>query len=231
VTTATTTPTGTYPLTIRGASGTLNHSAPATLVVNPAPDFALSATPSSSSVGGTISSTTYNLTITPINNFSSPVTLSASGPLIGALGTFSPNPATTSSTLTVSIMSNTPAGTYTLTLTGTSGSLSHSTTVTLVVNADFSLSAAPTNRTITRGRSTNYTVSIKAFNSFTGPVTFSVSGNPSGSTVGFNPNPATTSSVLTVSTSGGTATGTFTLTITGTGGGISHTVKVTLVVN
>lgn len=231
VTTATTTPTGSYPLTIRGVNGTLNHSATATLVVNPAPDFSLSATPSSQSVGGTVSSTTYSLTITPINNFNSPVTLSASGPLIGALGTFSPNPATTSSTLTVSIMSNTPAGTYTLTLTGTSGSLSHSTTVTLVVNADFSLSAAPTSRTITRGRSTTYTVSIKAFNSFSGPVTFSVSGNPSGSTVGFNPNPATTSSVLSVNTSGGTPTDTYTLTITGTGGGITHTVKVTLVVN
>ena len=231
VTTATTTPTGTYPLTIRGVSGTLNHSAPATLVVNPAPDFSLSATPSSSSVGGTVSSTTYNLAITPINNFNSPVTLSASGPLIGALGTFSPNPATTSSTLTVSIMSNTPAGTYTLTLSGASGSQSHSTTVTLVVNADFSLSAAPTSRTITGGRSTTYTVSIKAFNSFTGPVTFSVSGNPSGSTVGFNPNPATTSSVLTVNTSSGTPTGTYTFTITGTGGGITHTVKVTLVLN
>ena len=39
VTTATTTPTGTYPLTVRGANGTLSRSAPATLVVNPAPDF------------------------------------------------------------------------------------------------------------------------------------------------------------------------------------------------
>jgi hypothetical protein len=231
VTTATTTPTGSYPLTIRGVSGTLNHSATATLVVSPAPDFSLSATPSSRTVGGTVSSTTYNLTITPINNFNSPVTLSASGPLIGALGTFSPNPATTSSTLTVSIMSNTPAGTYTLTLTGTSGSLTQSTTVTLVVNADFSLTAAPTSRTITRGRSTTYTVSIKAFNSFSGPVTFSVSGNPSGSAIAFSPNPATTSSVLSVNTSSGTPTGTYTLTITGTGGGTTHTVKVTLVVN
>jgi hypothetical protein len=229
VTTATTTPTGTYPLTIRGASGTLNHSAAATLVVNPAPDFSLGATPSIRTVGGTVSSTTYNVTITPINNFNSPVTLSASGPLIGALGTFSPNPATTSSTLTVSIMSNTPAGTYTLTLTGTSGGLSHSTTVTLVVNADFSISASPTSRTIGQGGSTTYTITIKALNGFTAPVSFSVSGNPSGSTVGFSPNPATISSVLTVSNA--TPTGTYTLTITGVGGGKTHTVTVTLVVN
>ena len=229
VTTVTTTPTGTYPLTIRGVSGPLSHSAPATLVVNSAPDFSLSATPASASVGGSVTSTTYSVRITPINGFNSPVMLSASGPLIGALGTFSPNPATASSTLTVSIMSTTPAGTHTLTLTGTSGSLSHSTTVTLVVNADFSLSASPTSRTIRHGRSTTYTITINALNGFTGSVNFAVAGLPSGSSGGFSPNPATTSTVLTVNTGG--TTGTFTLTISGTGGGKTRTVTVTLVVN
>jgi hypothetical protein len=199
--------------------------------VNPAPDFSLSATPSSRSVGGSVTSTTYSLTITPLNGFNSPVTLSASGPLIGALGTFGPNPATTSSTLTVSIMSNTPAGSYTLTLTGTSASLSHSTTVTLVVNADFSLSALPTSRTISHGQSTTYTITIKALNGFTGSVNFTVSGSPGGSSASFSPNPAATSSVLTFNTSGGTPTGRYTLTISGTGGGITRTVRVTLVVN
>jgi hypothetical protein len=231
VTTATTTPTGTYPLTITGANGNLSHSTPATLVVNPAPDFSLSATPSSRSVGGSVTSTTYSVTITRLNGFSSPVTLTASGPLIGALGTFSPNPATTSSTLTVSIISSTPAGTYTFTLTGTSGSLSHSTLVTLVVSADFSLSASPASRSINRGRSTTYTVTITALNGFTGSVNFAVNGLPSGATASFSPNPATTSSVLTVNTSGGTPTGAYTLTISGTGGGKTHTVTVKLVVN
>src|SRR6202011_933687 len=92
VSTAATTPTGTYPLTITGANGNLSHSTPATLVVNPAPDFSLSATPSSRSVGGSVTSTTYSVTVTRLNGFSSPVMLSASGPMIGALGTFSPNP-------------------------------------------------------------------------------------------------------------------------------------------
>ena len=127
-------------------------------------------------------------------------------------------------------MAGTPAGTYTLTLTGTSGSLSHSTTVTLVVNSDFSLTAAPASRTITHGQSTTYTITIAALNSFTGSVTFSLSGLPSGSTASFSPNPAATSSVLTVNTSGGTPRGTYTLTVSGTGGGKTHAVTVTLVV-
>ena len=231
VTTATTTPNGTYPLTVRGVNGTLSHSAPATLVVNPAPDFSLSAAPSSRSIGGSVSSTTYSITVTPINGFNSPVSLSASGPLIGALGTFSPNPATASSTLTVSIMPNTPAGTYTLTLTGTSGGLSHSTTVTLIVNADFSLSASPTSRTINHGQSTTYSITIAALNGFTGSVVLSISGTPAGSSTSFTPNPAAASSVLTVNTGGGTPGGTYTLMISGTGGGRTHTVTVRLIVN
>src|SRR5256712_7161263 len=224
VTTATTTPNGTYPLTVRGVNGTLSHSAPATLVVNPAPDFSLSAAPSSRSIGGSVSSTTYSITVTPINGFNSPVSLSASGPLIGALGTFSPNPATASSTLTVSIMPNIPAGTYTLTLTGTSGSLTHSTSVTLIVNADFSLSASPTSRTITHGQSTTYTITVTALNGFSGSVTLTVSGLPSGSSGGLSPNPAATSSGLSVNTSGGTPRGTYTLTIRGASRGPTHNV-------
>jgi hypothetical protein len=58
-----------------------------------------------------------------------------------------------------------------------------------------------------------------------------MNGLPSGSTFSFSPNPAATSSVLTVNTSGGTPTGTYTLTISGTGGGKTHTISVRLVVN
>jgi hypothetical protein len=103
--------------------------------------------------------------------------------------------------------------------------------VTLVVNPDFSLTVSPTSRTITHGHSTTYTINIQALNGFTGSVNFSVSGLPSGTTFSFSPNPATTSSVLAVNTSGGTPTGGYTLTITGVGGGYTHTITVRLNVN
>ncbi|QEE30737.1 DUF1349 domain-containing protein [Terriglobus albidus] len=135
VSTATTTPVGTYTLTITGASGTLTHSATVTLAVQGPADFSISATPSSQTVTQG-NGTTYTTTIGALNGFADTVSLSVSGLPTGATGSFSPTSVTGSgsSTLTVSTTTATPAGTYTLTITGVDGSLSHSATVTLVVN-------------------------------------------------------------------------------------------------
>src|SRR5439155_7484170 len=126
-----------------------------------APDFALNASPASQTVvsGG---GTSYNVTISPTGGFSGQVNLSVSGLPTGATGSFTPNPATASATFSVATSTITPVGGYTLTITGVSGSLTHTTTVTLVVNAppDFTLSAAPASRTVTQGGSTSYAVTI-----------------------------------------------------------------------
>ena len=66
---------------------------------------------------------------------------------------------------------------------------------------------------------------------FTGAVTLSVSGLPTGATGNFSPNPATGSSTLTVSATASTPAGTFPLTITGVSGSLTHTATVSLVVN
>jgi hypothetical protein len=79
-------------------------------------------------------STTYGVTISSINSFSGQVTLSVSGLPAGATGSYSPNPATASSTLSVTTLSTTPTGTFTITITGVSGALTHTTTVSLTVN-------------------------------------------------------------------------------------------------
>jgi endo-1,4-beta-D-glucanase Y/regulation of enolase protein 1 (concanavalin A-like superfamily) len=110
----------------------------------PAPDFSISASPSSQTVTAG-NGTTYTATVGALNGFSGSVNLSVSGLPGGATGSFNPSSITTSgsSTLSVSTSSSTPAGTYTLTITGTSGSLVHSATVTLVVNAPSGGGALP----------------------------------------------------------------------------------------
>src|SRR5205807_1305241 len=134
VATGAATPPGSYALTITGASGTLTHTASVTLAVSPAPapDFSLSATPASqSAVQG--AGTTYAVSITPSGGFTAAVTLSVSGLPGGVTTSFSPNPANASSTMTVGIGATTSSGSYALTITGVSGTLTHTTSVTLVV--------------------------------------------------------------------------------------------------
>lgn len=132
---------GTYPLTITGIGGGKTNSAPATLVINAPPpppltNFTLSVSPSSQSItsdGGDVSYT-INSTAT---NFNSSVTLDVSGLPAGATFGFSPNPITPpqSSTLTVTVVSNTAAGTYPLTVSGVGGGLTRTAGATLIVTA------------------------------------------------------------------------------------------------
>jgi uncharacterized membrane protein len=158
------------------------------------------------------------------------VALAVDGLPVGASGTFSPNPATTASTLNVNITSITPSGSYVLTITGTSGVLSHSTTVTLFV-ADFSLSASPSTVSLAAGGRATYTVTINSMDGFSGSVTLSVSGLPPKTSASFSPNPATGSSTLTIRTNRGqTPPGSYAVVISGTSSGVTHTVTVTLVV-
>jgi len=113
------------------------HTTSATVVVNPppTPDFSLAATPSSQTIiaGG---STSYTATVTAVGGFTGPVALSVSGLPTGATASFNPSSVSGSgsSTLAVSTLASTLPGIYTLTLTGTSGSLMHTTTVSFVIS-------------------------------------------------------------------------------------------------
>jgi hypothetical protein len=202
------------------------------------PDFSLSASPSSQTVTqGT--GTSYTITVTPTNGFTGTVALSAAGLPAGAAALYNPASVTTSgnSTLTVTTTTTTPPGTYPVTVTGTSGALSHTASPTLVVTSaavgDYSLSATPSSRSITRGTSGSYTVTIARTGGFTDAVTFSVNGLPSGTSFSFSPNPSTgtgTTTTLKISTVQATPTGTYVLTITGVSGSKTRAVTVTMVV-
>jgi subtilisin family serine protease len=130
---ATATP-GTYPLTVTAASGSTTHTAAVTLVVTAPPDFNLSSSPSSVTVsrGQTAS---YTVSTSSIGAFTGSVSLTASGLPSHATATWVSNPIPTpgSTTLQLRTTSSTSRGTFTVRVTGTSGTLSHQVTVTLVV--------------------------------------------------------------------------------------------------
>jgi hypothetical protein len=242
VTTASNTPTGTYTLTITGTGGGVTETTTVNLVVSAAvtQNFSISASPSSQTVTQG-NGTSYTATVTPSGGFTGNVSMSASGLPSGASATFGTNPisgGSGSSTMSVTTTSSTPTGSYTLTITGTSGSLAHSTTVTLIVNTassqDFSISASPSSQSVTAGNRVSYTTTVTPSGGFTGSVTLSVSGLPSGASATFSTNPISGGSgsiTMSVTTSSSTPTGSYTLTITGTSGSLAHSTTVALVVN
>jgi hypothetical protein len=99
----------------------------------PSPDFSLSASPVSRSIKRG-SKTTYSISVARAGGFSGSVTLGVTGLPAQATASFAPNPATSTATLTVATSRSTPLGTFTLLVAGTSGSVSHTTSVTLTTH-------------------------------------------------------------------------------------------------
>ena len=96
---------------------------------------------------------------------------------------------------------------------------------------NFSLSASPSSLSVTRGSSGNSTITVSPSGGFTGSVSLSASGLPSGVTASFGTNPTTGSSVATFTASSTATTGTSSVTITGTSGSLTHTTSISLTVN
>ena len=128
--------TGTATVTVTGTSGTLSHTTTINLTVNApaAPDFSLSASPTSLTVkqGSSGSST---ITETDLNGFTGAVTLSTSALPSGVTASFGTNPTTSTSVLTFTASSTAATGTSTITVTGTSGSLTHTVNISLTIAA------------------------------------------------------------------------------------------------
>lgn len=193
----------------------------------------VSATPSSQTVpAGT--GTSYNVSLTPSNGFSGNVTFSVNGLPSGATASFIPSSVSKvpdPSNMAVSTSSSTRTGTYQLTITANSGTLTHSTQVTLIV-ADFTISASPSTQAVKRGSQMTYTVTITPSGPFSATVNFSVTGLPARTSASFKPTSVvgSGSSTLAVSVKKPAAIGTYLLTITATGGGVKHSITVNLVI-
>jgi pre-peptidase len=229
---------GTYTLTITGTAASGSHSTSVSVTVTPpaASDFGIAASPASASVvsGG---SATYTVTTTVISGTAESIALSISGVPAGASAGFAPATVTAGGSSTLTVSSGTAAvGTYTLTITGTAPSATHSTTVSLTISPqtppDFTIAVSPASASVAAGSSTSYSVSTTAVNGSTQSIALSVSGLPSGVTGSFSPSTVTAggASTLTISASATAAAGTTTFSVTGTSATTTHTASASVTV-
>ncbi len=184
----------------------------------------------------------YVLTLTGLGGFDADVTLSASGLPPGASASFSPGVVaggSGSSTLTLAASSATPPGNYLLTITGTGGTVVHSTTVTLQVGSiDFTGNITSITQIVSAstGGSAQYFITLFDLGTkvFGNNVTLSIAGLPAGVTASFLPsgvNPDVSGiSMLTLTVSSTTSPGIYSPVITGTGGGVTHSANINFMV-
>jgi len=196
--------------------------------------FTLTAAPATKTIGqGDFAP--FLITETATGGFSGPITLSVTGMPAGATSGFTVNPFTSgSSAMYIVTRPTTTIGSYPLTITGTSGAITRTLSVTMVVTAhgpvDFSFSVAPTTRTVTRGNSATYTLTETPAGGFTGAVTPLGVNVPAGATLTFAPSPFTGSTTATIATTASTPVGTYQIILAGYSGSLLHTIPVTLIV-
>jgi subtilase family serine protease len=216
-------------------TGLINALAPG----SSSPAFTIGASPGSVSVVQG-SNGTSTITTSVSGGFSSAVALSASGAPTGVTVGFNPAsipaPGAGTSTATFTVASTTAPGTYPITVTGTGGGITHTTSVSLTVTApvtgSFTVSALPSSGSVTRGNSGAVTITTSVSGGFDSAVALSASGQESGVTVAFSPAsiaaPGAGTSDMTITVSRSAATGTHTITITATGGGVTQTTSFSL---
>jgi hypothetical protein len=214
---------GNHTLTIKGtATGVADKTTTLTVTVGASGTFTISASPAALTIAPGANSSS-NITIVR-TNLTSDVALSLVNPPAGITGTFTPatlTGTTLMSALQVNVAANVTPATYPITVQGVGGSVTQTTTVNVTVPAAGStvtLAMAPTTLSIAQGSSSQSTLTATRTN-FTGNITPTVTGNPAGMTVTFNPDPITgNTSTATVNVGSGVAPNTYNLTITGAAG-------------
>ena len=259
---------GTYPFTVTASSGAIAHAATLQVNVSPsgtlittgvAPDFGFQPTPSTISL--TPDGTKYStVTISSINGFNGQVSLATAwvGSAPGGVSFSLPSPVTVptggtaTSTLTLNADNSPTTGSYTLAVTATGGTVSHTTDINIAIAGtpsvfapvaaaapDFNIAPSSATVSVIPGLSGSTNVIVNSVGGFSSPVTFSTSwvGNsPTGIGVTIpqtvTPPPGGTgSSPVSFTTTSTGSTGSFVLQVTGTSGSVSDSTDITLQVN
>jgi hypothetical protein len=174
-----------------GTSGTLSHTASIQLtisVVGPTgPDFSITATPNTIPVAQGAQSREVQIAVAGLNGFAGDVTYTVSGLPTGV--TVVPPSSTLQDgwmePMVFEVAADATMGKATVTITGTSGVLTHIATVALTVGGpaplDFvALALSPASETVTVGSIGTVSLTATATDGYTGPVNVSATNLPAG---------------------------------------------------
>jgi hypothetical protein len=227
---------GAVPLSVTATSGSITHTA---VTSTKQADFALAgpATKVALTAGATAQ---ISVSADAFNGFSGQVAATLAGLPSGVTASLSSLTLTpgTAQTITLTAAPSAASGSATLTLLGTSGTLSHNFEFSLALNPqvaapDFALTATPNNLTLQAGGAAqSFAVSATAINGFAGPVSLLLNNLPAGvsgpsSAVTVQPG---TPVMLALTATPGAAAGTAPITLAGTAGALLHTVPLTLTI-
>jgi Pro-kumamolisin, activation domain len=223
--------TGTSVITITGTSGSLHGTATITLTVSATAGFTIGASPASVSLpsGGSGPST---ITVTPQTGFTGTVSFSITGLPSGVTATFNPPSTPRATTVTFYAAANATPATSTITVTGTSGTVTSKATIVVTVLAppSFTLSATPASLGVAPGASGTSTIAVSAQNGFNAAMVLSASGLPAGVTATFGAMSASRTSVVTFTATSAAAAASATVTITGTSGALTSRTAIALTI-
>ena len=203
-------------------------------------DFSLTPTPSAITLVPGGAGQPISVNATSANGFIGMVTIAITGLPTGVTA----QPATltltpgTAQNITITAAATAVAGNASLTLAGTSGTLSHSATIAVTISTpppppDFTLTASPTSLALVAGGAGSQAgVTATAVNSFSSSVMVAITGLPAGVTA--QPSTLTLTPGVTqnisVTASASASAGSATLTLTGTSGALSHSVTIAVTI-
>ncbi len=252
ITTTSSTPLGTYTITVTGTNdtSTLSHDAVVTLKVV-LPDFGISASQSSFTIppGGPVETSTITLVSQYTFNGTIDLTVSISPPSPDIMAVATPlsvmidNTAQgkiSGSTLAITVGSSAIPRTYMITISGNNRTttLTHFVTITLIVPPpDFGLAAESNSLIIQAGNTNSTTITVNSLNLFTGTISFAANSTTTSPTPNFGPASITLTSTitsstttLTVSTTETIVPGEYTMTLNATSAGLLHQLNITIIV-
>ncbi|MCK4274278.1 MAG: hypothetical protein KAW90_05250, partial [Dehalococcoidales bacterium] len=244
---------GIHPVRVTGGTSGISIDRPFSLKPSAVNSFVLYTNPMKVDIakGG---SGTVTIKIEPMGSFQSAVTLSVSGlsAISGATANISPSATITPSiatpttaTLVLNVPAEATVGRYPLVITGTSGAITKTRTITLKVvppsdTPDFGINLAPNTIPVAPNTSGNTTVSVTAINSFAGTVNLAVAMTSANATwpssisyTAGSVTPSTNTGIgkqaVVFTASADAQPGAWTFRITGTSGALSHSTDVMVI--